>query len=143
MNSNQMKNMIVLKDLPSNLIDEAFIILKNNKKIKSLERINKKTNTNKQTETSREYIVKEAEMVISNYLSKIEQEKQIKSFSIKQIENKYKRLKAITKILSSIIIIDVILNIIVRYLKNITYAYYFFKIMIILRLTARSYYLTC
>lgn len=112
MNSNQMKNMIVLKDLPSNLIDEAFIILKNNKKIKSLERINKKTNTNKQTETSREYIVKEAEMVISNYLSKIEQEKQIKSFSIKQIENKYKRLKAITKILSSIIIIDVILNII-------------------------------
>ena len=34
-------------------------------------------------------------------------------------------------------------NIIVRYLKNITYAYYFFKIMIIIRLTARSYYLTC
>ena len=35
------------------------------------------------------------------------------------------------------------LNIIVRYLKNTTYAYYFFKIMIIIRLTARSYYLTC
>ena len=34
-------------------------------------------------------------------------------------------------------------NIIVRYLKNITYVYYFFKIMIIIRLTARSYYLTC
>ena len=38
MNSNQMKNMIVLKNLPSNLIDEAFIILKNNKKIKKYKR---------------------------------------------------------------------------------------------------------
>ena len=32
MNSNQMKNIIVLKNLPSNLIDEAFIILKNKKR---------------------------------------------------------------------------------------------------------------
>ena len=32
MNSNQMKNMRVLKNLASNLIDEAFIVLKNNKK---------------------------------------------------------------------------------------------------------------
>ena len=45
MNSNQMKNIIVLKNLPSNIVDEAFIILKNNKKIKSLERIEKQ-NTN-------------------------------------------------------------------------------------------------
>ena len=28
-----MKNMIVLKDLPSNLIEEAFVVLKENKKI--------------------------------------------------------------------------------------------------------------
>ena len=59
MNSNQMKNMIVLKNLPSNLIDEAFIILKNNKKIKSLERIeNKKTNKIEKEKTE-DYIVKE------------------------------------------------------------------------------------
>ena len=68
MNPNQMKNMIVLKDLPSNLIDEAFIILKNNKKIKALERIENKNNSKLQKENSREYIVKEAEMIISNYL---------------------------------------------------------------------------
>ena len=31
---NQMKNIIVLKELPSNIIEEAFVILKPNKKIK-------------------------------------------------------------------------------------------------------------
>lgn len=111
MNSNQMKNMIVLKDLPSNLIDEAFIILKNNKKIKALERIENKNNSKLQKENSREYIVKEAEMIVSNYLSKIEKEKQIKSYSVKQMENKYKKLKMVTIILSAIIIINTIVNV--------------------------------
>ena len=80
MNSNQMKNIIVLKNLPSNIVDEAFIILKNNKKIKSLERI--------------------------------EKEKQQKSYSVRQIETRYKRMKSITIILSAIVIVDVILAII-------------------------------
>lgn len=111
MNSNQMKNIIVLKDLPSNLIDEAFIILKNNKKIKSLETIEKQGIGKDQKEKTGEYVVKEAEMVISNYLSKIEKEKQIKSYSVKQIENKYKRLKLISTILSSIVILNIIFNI--------------------------------
>ena len=109
MNSNQMKNMIVLKNLPSNLIDEAFIILKNNKKIKSLERIDKKTSSKIDKEKTEEYIVKEAEMVISSYLSKIEKEKQIKSYSMKRIEEKYKRLKVVSIILSIIVLINVVL----------------------------------
>ena len=29
MKQNQMKNMVVIKDLPSNIVDEAIIILKN------------------------------------------------------------------------------------------------------------------
>ena len=41
MKQNQMKNMVVIKDLPSNIVDEAIIILKNNKKIKSLNTIEK------------------------------------------------------------------------------------------------------
>lgn len=109
MNSNQMKNIIVLKNLPSNLIDEAFIILKNNKKVKSLERIEKKTNSKIEKEKTEEYIVKEAEMVISNYLSKLEREKQIKSYSMKRIEEKYKRLKVVSIILSIIVLINVVL----------------------------------
>lgn len=111
MNSNQLKNIIVLKNLPSNLIDEAFIILKNNKKIKTLERIEKQSSGKETKEKQEEYIVKEAEMVISSYLSKIEKDKQIKSHLIKQMENKYKRLKLITIVLSSIMALNIILNI--------------------------------
>lgn len=112
MNSNQLKNIIVLKNLPSNIIDEAFIILKNNKKIKSLERIERKAGSKEIKERSDEYIVKEAEMIISNYLSKVEKEKYIKSYSVRKLENRYKRLKLITIGLSSIVIINAILNIV-------------------------------
>lgn len=110
--SNQMKNIVVLRNIPSNLIDEAFIILKSNKKIKSLECVENKNGAKTQTKNSSDYIVKEAEMVISNYLSKIEDEKQVKTYSIKRMENKYKRLKKLTAILSAIVIIDVILQLI-------------------------------
>ena len=112
MNSNQMKNIIDLKNLPSNIVDEAFIILKNNKKIKSLERIEKQNTNLTEKQKTGEYIVKEAEMVIGNYLSRIEKEKQQKSYSVRQIETRYKRMKSITIILSAIVIVDVILAII-------------------------------
>ena len=108
MDSKQLKNIIVLKNLPSNLIDEAIIILKNNKKIKILKGIESKNNKKELEENKQEYIIKEAEMVISNYLSKIEKEKQIKSYSIKKIEEKCKKFKVISIILSIIILIEVI-----------------------------------
>lgn len=111
MDSKQMKNIIVLKNLPSNLVDEAFIILKDNKKIKSLERIEKNNSKKAEKEKSGEYIVKEAEMVISNYISKLDKENQIKSYSVRQIENKYKKMKCITIILGIIVIINMILMI--------------------------------
>lgn len=113
MKPESMKNIIVLKNLPSNLVDEAFIILKSNKKIKSLEHINQGKEEAKCAEVKNEdYIIKEAEMVVSNFLSKVEKEKEHKSYSTKQIELKYKKLKMITAILASIIVIDVIFAII-------------------------------
>ena len=78
MNSEKMKNMIVLKNLPSNILDEAIIVLKDNKKAKSLKKLEKQNNGIISQEETEDYIIKEAEMVISNYLSKVEKEKQIK-----------------------------------------------------------------
>ncbi len=112
MNTNQMKNMIVLKNLPSNIAEEAIIILKNNKKIKSLDRVEKQTRNSMEKQSSGEYIVKEAEIVIGNYLSKIEKEKQMKSYSVKQIENRYKRMKILSIVLGMIIIVNVIIDLI-------------------------------
>ena len=74
MQTSNLKNMVVLKNLPSNIVDEAIIILKPNKKIKKLEVVDKNRNINTEeaenkTET---YILREAEMLVSNYISKLE-----------------------------------------------------------------------
>ena len=47
MNKENMKNMVVLKDLPSNIVEEAIIILKPNVKIKSLDIADNKNNKSK------------------------------------------------------------------------------------------------
>ena len=39
MESSNLKNMVVLKNLPSNIVDEAIIILKASKKIRKVEKI--------------------------------------------------------------------------------------------------------
>ena len=39
MNQSNLKNMVVLKNLPSNIVEEAIVILKTNKKVKKLEKI--------------------------------------------------------------------------------------------------------
>ena len=39
MKETNLKNMIFLKNLPSNIIDEAIVILKDNKKVKKLQKI--------------------------------------------------------------------------------------------------------
>ena len=39
MEENKLKNMVVLKNLPSNLVEEAIIILKSSKKVKKLEKV--------------------------------------------------------------------------------------------------------
>lgn len=111
MDSEKMKNMIVLKNLPSNIVDEAIIILKNNKKVKAFKKAEIQNNGALESLESEQYIVREAEMVISNYLSKVEKEKQIKSYSMKQMENKYRKLKITSIVLGIIVLLNIIINI--------------------------------
>ena len=74
METSNLKNMVVLKNLPSNIVDEAIIVLKTNKKAKKLQKIekNNKTTENEENKKDKEYILKEAEMLVNNYISKIE-----------------------------------------------------------------------
>lgn len=97
MDIENMKNMLVLKGLPSNIVDEAIIILKPNIKIKSLDTIDNNNKSKKlETENSKKYIINEAEMLVSNYISKIENDKNEKMRVNKKIENKCKKLKIIS-----------------------------------------------
>jgi len=98
MDTENMKNMVVLKNLPSNIVDEAIVILKPNIKLKSLDITSKnnKKNKNLKEENSKKYIINEAEMLISNYISKIENNKNKNIKLNKQIEDKCKRLKIVS-----------------------------------------------
>ena len=74
MEASKLKNMVVIKNLPSNIVDEAIIVLKTSKKIKKLQKIeqNRTTSVNENTKKDKDYILKEAEMIVSDYISKIE-----------------------------------------------------------------------
>ncbi|MBE5819411.1 MAG: hypothetical protein E7310_01060 [Clostridiales bacterium] len=112
MNSKIMKNIVVLKDLPSNIIDEAIVILKDNSKIKSLEAIEKKELLESKNKTidNKEYILKEAEMVISNYISDIKEEKQLKSLNVKALEKQCKRLKRLLAVVGILAFLGIVVQ---------------------------------
>ena len=108
MEISNMKNIVVLKNLPSNLVDEAIVILKSNKNAKKLEYVDKAAKASCTTNVkTKDYMVKEAESVIANYISKIENNKKPKNIAT-SIEKKYKKLKAYSIFASAILLLCII-----------------------------------
>lgn len=97
------KNIIRIKEFPSNTIDEAILILKDNKKAKKYECTSKFKNTNCNKMNNEEMVIKEAEFIISNYIDKNELDKSRKK------QNKLKRLKISNFILGAALLISIIL----------------------------------
>lgn len=94
MEESKLKNMVVLKNLPSNIVDEAIVVLKTNKKVKKLQKIEKNKNVvcNGDEKKDKEYILKEAEMLVNSYISKIENNDKKNIFN-KEAREKYNKLK--------------------------------------------------
>lgn len=111
MSQSNLKNMIVLKNLPSNIVEEAIVILKTNKRIKKLEKVDKNKIKEEISTKKKEndYILKEAEMLVSNYISGLEERKNTKKIINKKINKKYKRIKNYSFMASLIILIETIL----------------------------------
>ena len=110
MESSKMKNMVVLKNLPSNLVEEAIVILKSSKKVKKLEKINKTNQKEEQVDKKeKDYILKEAEMLVSGYISKLENENEQRTIKTIKNSKKYMRLKKYAYLSSFIMIIQTIL----------------------------------
>lgn len=102
MNTGGMKNIVILKDLPSNLVEEAIVFLKENQKLKKPELIdveakskNAKT-TSKTEKNPKDYIVNEAQMLIADYISKVENSHKNEEFPYKKLKKKYRLLKKIS-----------------------------------------------
>ena len=102
MQINKMKNIVVLKGMDSNVVEEAIVVLKPNIKLKQREHIRNNSYTIKE-KNKRKTIVKEAECVIENYIKKIQLENEEGKEKI--IEKKYKNTKIINFFLIGILII--------------------------------------
>ena len=113
MEANGMKNIVVLRELPSNIIEEAIFILKSNKYAKKFETIekNNKQNNKQHKEKDKEYIIKEAEMIVSNFFTKIENTK-VSEKPSKTLKAKYRVLKNYSLIVSVGLFISLIINLI-------------------------------
>lgn len=102
MNNLDMKNIIVLKDLPSNIIDEAIVILKDNK----IKKNEKSDNTSEYMNTS---IINEAQIVISEYIEKLERPKKERQ-NERKLLLKYKKLQVLTILLTGMMAISFLIN---------------------------------
>ena len=111
MESSDMKNMVVLKNLPSNMVEEAIIIFKENQKVREKEFIEKgnKINLVEIHTKSKDCILKEAEMLVTDYINKIETKKKLEKGD-KNIMIKYKRLKYYSLVATILFVISLIIN---------------------------------
>ena len=117
MDIGNMKNIVILKNLPSNMVEEVFVVLKDNIKIHSKELFVENDRDNKFKENSNnfkkdgKYVIKEAEMLVDDYIDKISKNHNKKNKYSHKIEEKYNKLKYLTIFLFGFSILSVISNI--------------------------------
>ena len=107
METSKMKNMVVLKNLPSNMIEEAIVIFKENSKIKAKDVINKTNQLSQIQGKSKDIIFKEAEMLVNDYVKRVESSKNRKIFD-KKINDKF--LKKYSIVITILFIISLTIN---------------------------------
>ena len=83
-NKQDMKNIILLRNLPSNIIDEAIIVLKDSYPQDKIE-----------APKENKHIIDEATLLISEYIENYKKDKS----QDKKIAEKYKKIKLVNKIL--------------------------------------------
>lgn len=102
MQNSRLKNSIILRGMASNIVDEAIVILKPNIKLKKME--HSKNKGVKSDNKSKDFIVKEAENVILDYIYKINEKDALRIK--KQLEKKLK----IFRIISIVLFISLIIS---------------------------------
>lgn len=109
MEASKLKNMVVLRNLPSNIVDEAIIVLKSSRKVKKLQKIeqNKKNQGSDNQKKDKDYILKEAEMLVNNYISKIEKDNSKDIFK-NESKEKYNKLKKYAIVITIMCILQAI-----------------------------------
>lgn len=102
MQKNKLNNIIVLKDMASNFVEEAIVVLKPNIELKREEKDYKSKLEN--GENKNKSIIKEAEFIIENSLKNMKEKEN--ENAKKDLEKRYKKLK---KIVYALLVINVLL----------------------------------
>ena len=102
----KMKNVVVLRNLPSNLIEEAFVVVKSKNVARSLERIDGKNENIDRKNKDDGYIVREAESVLSSYVSLVEK-KDEKKIAL-GIKRRYNMLKIYGVLVTVAVVVAVV-----------------------------------
>ena len=91
MEASKLKRMVVLKNLPSNIIDEAIIVLKSSKKIRKVQKIEQKKNVLNKNDVKKDkdYILREAEMLVNDYISSVDEKEKNELFKDKKMNKRY------------------------------------------------------
>ena len=112
MEQSNFKNTIVLKNIPSNIIEEAIIVFKENKKAWKLEKVDNRKNIMDASlkPIKKDYVVKEAELIVSEYVKEIGNQNKIRNIKNKNI--KYKRLKHYAYFTTFLLLLQMIMNLI-------------------------------
>ena len=112
--NNNLKKTVVLRNLPSNIVEEAVIVFKPNIKLKEKQELdnNNKEDKNKERNKEKDYILKEAEMLVNNYIRRVEEKKKIKNEIQKKVDKKCKNLKKYVFIMGIILLLETIFIII-------------------------------
>ena len=111
-----MKNVVIIKNLPSNLVEQAIVVIKDKNKVKAKENMIKGYMKEEELEKikeirkdNRKYVIQEAEMVIKDYFERIEQNNNY--ITKKKLEKRYRRMKYANFVLMSILLLDGVLKI--------------------------------
>lgn len=102
-----LKNTVVLKDLPSNIVKEAYVVFKSSKMARKIQKINKENQVSEKDKENR-YAIKEAELLILEYTRKMDRIDKNKKEIIANAKIN-KKLKKYAYIASIIIFIQFIL----------------------------------
>ena len=109
-----MKNIVVLKNLPSNMIEEAFVVLKENKKMHKCQVVDAKNNKNEDEEKKEDnkYIIKEAEMLVKTYTEGLVKESPKWKNNMKKLERRYKTSVKLNFLLLFTTVVGIVMSII-------------------------------
>ena len=97
MQKNKTNNIVFLKNIESNIIEEAIVILRKNIKLENIENSDMNKNID---------ILKEAELIINQRISS--ENYKFEKYKFNKLENKFKKIKIINIILTIALVLLII-----------------------------------